>query len=305
MKLENTIKDEDYNLSHILKARFLAIPLIFIFIGFIVNYPLTSKIENILKSTLLANPQCPISYKESKLEFFFKPSLTLKNLSMPGRCLNENKMDNIELPQLKISFVNFSISPFGVITKLTTSLGASRIQSEQILGASEQIIKTSGTSFDLKTLMPLLGSNFKMEGKVEATALIDLKAEKISNIKFLLKSKDFVIPAQRLNSFDLPQMNIKNLSIKGTYLQSGKVTIDQLVLTDQGSPINANFKGSILINRNQFSLSNLDLNGELKFDETFLNNISILKLFLNQFAQKDGYYQIKLGGTIASPMPLQ
>lgn len=305
MKSDQIIENQDYDLSPILKWRFLAIPLLTIIISFLLNFPIQNKIEGLLRGSLLSNPQCPINYKESKLEFFFKPTLILKNISIPGRCLSAERSDQIELPQLKISFVNFSISPFGIITSLTTGIQQSRIQTEQILGASEQIIKTTGTVLDLKSLMPALGQAFRMEGKVETTALVDLAAQKVSNIKFLLKSKDFVIPAQRISGFDLPQMNIKNLVLKGTYHQSGKVTIDQLVLTDQGSPINANFKGTLLLNRDQFSLSNLDLNGELKFDDTFLNNMAILKLFLNQFTQKDGYYQIKLGGTIASPMPIQ
>jgi hypothetical protein len=187
---------------------------------------------------------------------------------------------------------------------LKTNLAGTILHTKQTIGSTEQIVNTLGSVLDLSTLMPYL-TTFKMSGHVETSALTNIKNGKVNTSKFLLKSKDFVIPSQRLDSLDLPNMNIKNLMFKGTYDRSGKIKIESLVLGDDKSPIRATFKGDLWPNEFQFRLSRIDLTGEVIFSDSFLESFSIVKLFFSQFPQKDGYYQIKLGGTIGSPTPIQ
>jgi hypothetical protein len=51
--------------------------------------------------------------------------------------------------------------------------------------------------------------------------------------------------------------------------------------------------------------SQLDLIGEFAISNKLLStdNFSMLKFFLNQYNQKDGFYQVKLTGTIRQPRP--
>jgi hypothetical protein len=303
LRLDNSIEESDYVLPTLGKPKWLIIVAASTIVAFLFNFSFSERIENIIRGALGSNPQCPISYKEMKFELFF-PKVILKDVSMPGRCLSQSATKSIDLRQVYLSFIGFSFSPLGVNTELKTNLSGSIIHSKQTLGSSEQVINTLGSVIDLSSLMPYLTS-FKMSGHVETSALTNIKNGKVNTSKFLLKSKDFVIPSQRMDSLDLPNMNIKNLMFKGTYDRSGKIKIESLVLGDDKSPIRATFKGDLWPNEFQFRLSRIDLTGEVIFSESFLESFSILKLFFSQFPQKDGYYQIKLGGTIGSPTPIQ
>lgn len=304
MRLENSIEESDYTLPAISKPKWILLLILVIILGFILNFSFTERIENIIRLNLTKNPSCPINYKEAKFELFF-PKIILKNIAMPGRCLSPNNQRPLELKQLAINLIGPSFSPLGLNFSVKTNLEKSRIISRQTIGATSQIINTSGTILDLGTLAPILGINFKMLGEVETNALVQIENSKINNAKFLLKSKNFFVPGQKLESFEIPNLNLKNFLMRGIYDRSGKLTIDDLVLGDKGAPIYANLKGNVFVNNLSIGDSRIDLKGEIIFSPEFLESFSILKLFLGQFSQKDGYYQIKLGGTLKSPIPIQ
>ncbi|MFZ4713511.1 MAG: hypothetical protein ACOYL6_07365 [Bacteriovoracaceae bacterium] len=302
-RLENSIEESDYPLPSLSKVKWTLLVLGMILAGFLFNFSFAERIENLVRSALTQNASCPVSYKDMKFEFFW-PKVIVHDISMPGRCVSETATKAVELKQVAISLIGMSFSPLGINSELKTNFDGSIIHTKQIVGSSEQIINTLGTKLDLSTLMPYF-STFKMGGHLETSALTDIQNKKVYTSKFLLKSKDFFIPAQRLESLDLPNMKINNFLFKGSYDRSGKIKIESLVLGDEKSPIRANFKGELWPNEFQFRLSRIDLTGEVIFSESFLESFSIIKLFFSQFPQKDGYYQIKLGGTLTSPTPIQ
>lgn len=304
MRLENSIEENDYALPPISKVKWAMLLILTIILGFFLNFSFSERIENLIRLNLTKNPGCPINYKEAKFELFF-PKVILKNIVMPGRCFSSSNQRALELKQLALNFIGPSFSPLGLNFSIKTNLEKSKIISKQTLGATTQIINTSGTVLDLGTLTQIMGMSFKMLGEVETNTLIQIEHSKINNAKFLLKSKTFFIPGQKLESFEIPNLNLKNFVMKGIYDRTGKLHIDDLVLGDKGAPLYANLKGDIFINNLSIGDSRLDLKGEIIFSPEFLESFAILKLFLAQFSQKDGYYQIKLGGTLKSPMPLQ
>ncbi|MFP5458644.1 MAG: hypothetical protein ACLGG7_07920 [Bacteriovoracia bacterium] len=50
-------------------------------------------------------------------------------------------------------------------------------------------------------------------------------------------------------------------------------------------------------------MSPVSLRGEAAMSDDFLQAFPILNLMLPQFAQKDGFYQINLGGTLGGLKP--
>ncbi len=302
MRLENAVEESDYTLPTFSKIKWTLLVLAVIIFGFMFNFSFTERVEHILKGALNANPRCPISYKELKLGFFF-PKAILNDVSMPGRCAAANATKPIEFSQVNINLIGFSFSPFGPNLELKTTLGGSNIRTKQTIGPTEQIINTQGTTLNLKTLLEYLGSDFKLQGQMETNALVNLKNNKVNSTKFLLKSKDLFIPSQRLQALDLPNLNLKNFSFKGVYDNSKKIRIESLIIGDDKSPIRASFKGDIWPNEFQFAMSRIELTGEVIFSEAFLESFSIVKMLFQNFPQRDGYYQVKLGGTIGSPSP--
>lgn len=304
MRLENSIEESDYTLPPISKIKWISILLAVLIAGFILNFSFSERIEGLIRLNLTKNSSCPINYKEAKFELFF-PKVILKNIAMPGRCFSPSNQRPLEIKQLALNFIGPSFSPLGLNFSLKTNLDKSKINTKQTLGATSQVINTSGTVLDLGSLTPILGMTFKLLGEIETNALIQIENSKINNAKFLLKSKNFFIPAQKLESFEIPNLNLKNFLMKGVYDRSGKLHIDDLVVGDKGAPIYANLKGDVFINNLSIADSRIDLKGEIIFSPEFLESFAILKLFLGQFSQKDGYYQIKLGGTLKSPIPIQ
>lgn len=303
MRLENSIEESDYKLPQISKVKWVSLLILVLICGFIFNFSFSERIEGLIRLNLTKNTSCPINYKEAKFELFF-PKVILKSIALPGRCFSSSNQRPLEIKQLNLNFIGPSLSPLGLNFSVKTNLDKSRINTKQTIGATTQIINTSGTVLDLGTLMPILGMNFKMQGDVETNALVNIENTKLNNTKFLLKSKNFFIPSQKLESFDIPNLNMKNFVMKGVYDRTGKLHLDDLVLGDKGAPIYANLKGDVYLNNLSIGDSRLDLRGEIIFAPDFLESFAILKLFLNQFSQKDGYYQIKLGGTLKSPVPL-
>lgn len=304
MRLENSIEESDYTLPAFSKLKWILLLILVMISGFVFNFSFAKRIESLIKLNLTKNASCPINYKEAKFELFF-PKIILKNIAIPGRCFSPNNQKPLELKQLNLNFIGPSFSPLGLNFSVKTNLDKSSISSKQTIGVTTQIINTLGTILDLGTLGPILGIGFKMQGNVETNALLQIESTKLSSAKFLLKSKNFFIPAQKLESFEIPNLNLKNFVMKGVYDRTGKLHIDDLVLGDKGAPIYANLKGDIFVNNLSFGDSRIDLKGEIIFSPEFLDSFGILKLFLAQFSQKDGYYQIKLGGTLKSPIPIQ
>ena len=72
---------------------------------------------------------------------------------------------------------------------------------------------------------------------------------------------------------------------------------------DTDSPLRANFKGKIDLQEGNIAMSPLDLSGEIAFSENFKNSLPLVSMLFQSFSQKDGFYQIRLGGTLGSPKP--
>lgn len=303
MKSENQIDDHDYDLPKVSKVKWIAACFGLIILGFITNYSLTDKIENILRIQLSSNPSCPITYSKLNFELLF-PKAILKKVHIPGSCLSPSSTNSLDFNQIKIGLVGLSLSPLGPNLEIKTSSGNSHLNIKEIFNPKESIINTQGTQFDLPTLLKLTDTNFLLDGNLQINSLIHFKGAHLNDAKILLKSKDFKILAQQINRIDIPNLNIKNLSLKSELDKTNNLKIESLVLGDEASPIRANLKGRIQLNKENIADSMIDIQGEMIFTPEFLDQFSILKLFLAQFTQKDGYYQIKLGGTLKAPIPL-
>ena len=101
--------------------------------------------------------------------------------------------------------------------------------------------------------------------------------------------------------FNLPTLRLNNILIQAKSDKNNNLVVEKLIAGDESSPIRMNFKGEVKVNSRNIGFSNIDLKGELQLSEELLQKFSIIKIFLNSFDQKDGFYQIHLKGTINSP----
>ena len=122
-----------------------------------------------------------------------------------------------------------------------------------------------------------------------------------------MNSKNLSIPKQNISGFELPALNLNNFELKALLDAKNKLKVRQLLLGDDLAPIQSEFQGDILIDQRNIGRSSLNLDGEVKFSNVLLENPA-LQIFFNMFLRgkesNNGYYNLKISGTLSSPLPM-
>ena len=115
-------------------------------IGFLLYFPLGTKLHDLISSSITQIPGCQLSYNSLKIEFFL-PKVIIEDLSIPAHCAKSS--EDIFLKSATIYFNGPSFSPIGISTSLETQIGKDIIEINQSLGPTSQIFKID----DKKALM--------------------------------------------------------------------------------------------------------------------------------------------------------
>ena len=271
--------------------------------GFVLNFPFEEKIQSLLQGALSQNPRCKVSFEKFELTAFL-PGVGLKKLVIPSQCFDKSG------PPLDLDYLNFklagpSFSPLGIILKAETKLGQRPLVSHVALGPTQQVISLQDQTIALQELSKLLPGNLKLSGKAKLNGRAVLLQNQLADIQMLIESKDFALPSQVLADLKIPALAIGAFGLKMETPTPRRLEIKSFILGDLNSPIRAKFSGDISLRPEALAQSAVNLKGEASFSDSFKNDFAILNLLLGQFTQKDGFYQIKLGGTLGQikPMP--
>lgn len=116
---------------------------------------------------------------------------------------------------------------------------------------------------------------------------------------FSLVSRNLVILPQNIQGFLLPQLKLKNLSLKTTILEN-RVQIEEFILGGDDTPFTAVGGGRIeLAPHIEQSQLHIDLN--VRFSKDFLESFSFLTLFIRSYQNEDGSYSLSLRGPMSAP----
>lgn len=274
------------------------------FFAFIINFPIGSRIQSLVKTELSKLPGCNLSFNGLSFGLFF-PKIILTDVQIPGSCFGDSN-EPILMRDLRLYFLGPSFFPLGVALKASGDLNGQPVSIRYSTGISSQVIKIDEDSLDLARVMSVIPGLPKLAGKLKLDMRLEMAQQQIQDIKLLAESKDFLIPPQGLGDFRLPRINVGDFSLKLQSEGPRKVKIEQFVLGKTDAPVRANFKGNINLTPANIAYSPVDIKGEAAFSPEFLESFSILNLMLGQYSQKDGFYQIRLGGTLGQmqPMPL-
>jgi hypothetical protein len=171
-----------------------------------------------------------------------------------------------------------------------------------VQGFGKRLVRLKDQAINLPRLAPLMGGKFKLAGNVT----VDMSAlmtnnNAIQELTLKAQSKDFQIPPQSIEGFTTPVMKVNDLYIEANTENPPRVTVDKMIIGDTDSPMRANFKGRIDLQQGNMAFSALDLGGEIAFSENFKQTVPLVDLFFQSYPQKDGFYQIRLGGTLGAP----
>jgi hypothetical protein len=302
LKEQNTLEDVDYTLNNISKVKIIGVAAALFFSAFLINYPFIGIVKSKIKSTLSRLPGgCSITMKD--IEFgIFLPKIILNNVNISARCTGNPQ--STQLSHLNIYFRGPSFSPLGISTKIETEFQGIPLEVYASLGPKEQAFKIEEMNLPLKKLAKV-SKGLQLGGDVTIDALIKIKSNSLKSINAKVESKNFMIPSQSFEGFDIPSLDIKSLSLKVSQKTPNKILLDHLIIGNSNSPLRANFlNGNLKPNSIKFLNSRLEFKGDLAIKNKILDKDEyfILKDYLNKFPKRDEFYQLKIMGNIGHPV---
>jgi hypothetical protein len=185
--------------------------------------------------------------------------------------------------------------------KLDTQYNGQPLELYYVIGPSGQTIRMIDQRLVLSRFESLMG-NFKLGGSVVVDALVQMNLQqKLTALDIKAKSEDFRIPAQTvMQTFNLPNLMVRKFYLETNSESFPQLKVTSLVLGDPDSPVRMNMKGTVSIKEPTES-SPLNLTGELAFSEQFKQNFPVTFIVNENYTVKDGFYQVRLGGTLGAP----
>ena len=297
---ENILTDDLYSNKIVRKSKIFIWGISLFIIGFIFNFQLKRIVISYVKSGVQNLKGCPITYSSIDVSFLL-PHITLQNISIPGACF-KNPTINIDLPELNIYFRGPSLYPFGAKFKIDTTHKDSSFNVYTSVSLSKQLLKIDETVISSNSINEFTGGKFSIGGNFLIESLITIEKKRVTDAQFIIKSNDLIIPSQTVNYFMIPTLPVEKFTAKGQYNFSSKKTrIDNLILGSENSPIVINLNGTINNNQFNFKQSILNIDGEVKFTDSFFSDMPLLRTFLIGKSNENGFYKIKISGPIMKP----
>ncbi|ATH07506.1 type II secretion system protein GspN [Halobacteriovorax marinus] len=299
----NELPDEIYIQKKTYFAKVAMASSILIFLAFLMNFPIGTILKSQVENAIRSNPTCPITYDEMRFEWFL-PKVILTKPVVSGRCYS-NPSSSLKLSDLVISFQSPSFWPLGIKLHSKVKHKLSVINIYPTVGIGGTVIKVEKSSLSHKTLKEFLGTkSLNFTGDIEIESLVKIDGSKLSQSDFLITSSNLSIPGQNIGGFDLPNLPIGALQLKGSLNSKDLLEIQDFQLGSPTSPVMAEANGVIKLNTHNMSNSTLDIAGEVKFSPSFLENFAIINMMLSgKESTNKGFYKFKVGGKFAAPMP--
>lgn len=286
-----------------IKIIFLILIAFFLFVVSFLNfYPIGDKIKSVIK-TSFNGKGCNPDFDELHMEWFM-PKVVVTNLSIPANCL-DRAGESLKFSHLTINYTIINFAPFGLPFRIETSFGGQPIQLYFVQGFfGTQMVRMKDQTLDLQKLQPLMGEKFKISGRMTVDFNASMSKNLLSNLNVKAQSKDLQIPPQSIQGFTTPPLKLNEFYLEANSEAPPRIQVEKLIIGDTDAPMRANFKGKIDLQEGNANMSPLDLAGEIAFSEAFRKALPLIDMMFQSFDQKDGFYLIRLGGTLGSPKPI-
>lgn len=272
------------------------------FMSFLSFYPVGDKIKEQMKVHLANVPGCRPDFEQIRVEWFL-PKIVISDVVVQAACLKKVG-EPLKFRHLTLNFNLLSFAPFGPLFKISTDFSGQPLEVYYAVGIGGQLIRMEEQKLHLGRLSPFISDSFKLQGDILLDAKIVMDKANLKDVKLYARSINFVIPPQNIQGFSLNFLKVNSFSLKANQ-ESGSqsLNIEELILGDTDSPVRAKFKGPIQLNATNMAFSSVNIIGEVFFSETFKQENPWIDLLVGAYSQKDGFYQIKLGGTLGQLQP--
>jgi len=272
---------------------------ILLVIGFLNYYPVGDAIKKVIR-TQMAGSGCNPDFGDLSINpLLLKIEVT--ELSLPSRCFNQAGKP-LNLPFVSINYHLISFLPLGLPFRVDTQIEGNPLSIHFVAGIGEQLIRVKDQKLSLSKLLPLVAPEFKIAGDLT----VDLSMSStyqgtMTGMNLKAVSKNFTIPGQNIQGFELPNLRVGEIFVEASSENPPRIVIEKLIAGNPNSPIRANFKGRIDLQEGNPAFSPMELVGEVNFSPSLKESIGILDLLMEPYPQRDGFYQVKIGGTLGAP----
>lgn len=278
-------------------------PFLFL-VAFLNFYPVGDKLKGVIKSTLNARG-CNPDFDQLHFEWLL-PKIVVSGLTIPANCLQRQGAP-LEFAHLTINYNIINFSPFGFPFKIDTDLGGQTLTFYFVQGLNGQMVRVKDQTIDLSRMKAILGENVKISGNVTVDLTMFMNKNALSSLVLKAQSKNLQVPPQNIQGFTTPPLKLNEFYVEAVSEAPPTIHIEKLIVGDTEAPVRANFKGKIDLEQGNAAMSPIDLVGEVAFSEAFrqspVGSILVPAAF-GRFNQKDGFYQVRLGGTLGAPQPI-
>ena len=297
---DNLVNEEVYKQNKFFWIKVLVISFLMLLLALFINFPVEKTIKVQVESAIAKNRACPLQYKSLDVRVFF-PKVNFKNLNIPGMCF-KNPSSSLQFDKASVAFTFPSIWPLGGKFHAHLKNKDSNINLYPRVGLGGTDIRITKTKISGNLIGSLNNFVKVIKGHLNIEAFFSLDGNVVTKGDLKATSKNLLIPSQNIQGFTLPTLNIGILRI--VFSQTKKViSIKEITIGHNESPIFAQGKGSIALNAQNSSFSKLDITAKVKLSDEFKKALPILNLLLGGKKQTDGFYNLKLGGTLARPSP--
>lgn len=293
--------DQLENLTYQSKIKLAFLPFIIclaFLIGFLNSYPVGQELKTFLNKNLKGTG-CSAEFENINFEWLL-PKIILSDINLPSGCLGSQSTP-LKLSFLKINFNFISFMPLGIPFKIETEFNGQPLTAYLIFGLNQKVIRIKDQSIVLSRLHPLLGGKFKLSGNLVLDLFLKIENQNVRGLELKAKSSNLQIPPQNIEGLTTPQMKVNTFYAELSSPSPTKISINKLIIGDTQSPLRSNFKGQINLLSGGLSFSPISLKGEMTFSESFKQSLPLLELLFQSYTQKDGFYQIGVGGTLGQP----
>lgn len=295
----NELAPEIYTPKYWSKTKLFILGFFILLFSFIANFSVEDKITNLTLAFLAKNRECPIDFEKIQIKYLL-PSINIKNPVVQGRCFN-NPQNNLILNNLRLSFHSPSFYPLGIRLHVEANTDSSYINAYPVFSFFSKNIKIENTLIDSNLLALFMPNNVSpIAGHISVEGFLEFKSGNISDGELDILSKNLIVPAQNIQGFELPRLNLQNMQVNAVIDEPGVINIKTLQLGNKQAPLNLKLHGELKTIPENIKSSKIDLTGSLELSRYMLDTFAFLKLFLPA-NNTSGIYQMQLNGTLGNP----
>jgi len=295
----NELNEEIYTSEGLSIGRIILLGILILIVGIIINFPFIESLTKFINKELSKNPACPVKIEKIQASYL-PPQIRFQQVFLDGLCFGIPG-NHLTLSSIKLTPDYPSISQLGLRFNIEIRESDSRILISPIISFNSIFFEIEKSKLNAN-LLRIYTNEYKspIAGHLEVFGFIKTQMGKLSEANLTLNSSNFYFPSQKISGFDIPQINIGKFNLRTYTLGQDRMKVEFLDIGKPSTPIEIKLKGDIILNKDVFMFSMLNLKGFLRLSPDFLKTFSFLSILLPS-EREGGKYEMTIQGPLNNP----